>query len=94
MCPWWQLIWVDSSNQISVARLLKWPCDVRRSLLTVALMQASQTYFGSYLFEPQETLLLFVGMLSLVLASAATMAAPLFFGYVVDAATYKSMGKC
>ncbi|XP_071790364.1 uncharacterized protein [Asterias amurensis] len=38
-----------------------------------------------------EMLLLFVGMLSLVLASAATMAAPLFFGYVVDAATYKSM---
>ncbi|XP_038053819.1 ABC transporter B family member 1-like [Patiria miniata] len=38
-----------------------------------------------------EWLLLLVGMLGLIVASASSMAAPLFFGFVVDAATHKSM---
>ncbi|XP_022085601.1 ABC transporter B family member 1-like [Acanthaster planci] len=38
-----------------------------------------------------EWLLILIGMLSLIVSSGAAMAAPLFFGFVIDAATHKSM---
>ena len=40
----------------------------------------------------QEWPLITLGMVGLVGSSAATMASPLFFGYVVDAATKNDMG--
>ena len=40
----------------------------------------------------QEWPLITLGMIGLVGSSAATMASPLFFGYVVDAATKNDMG--
>ncbi|PIK50618.1 putative ABC transporter B family member 1 [Apostichopus japonicus] len=40
----------------------------------------------------REKWLILLGLLSLVLSSGTTMAAPIFFGHVVDAATRKDMG--